>query len=299
MVAFAVLAHDDPAQLHRLLSVLADHPVSVHLDAATDAEDYESRARLSSFPQAEYVVDRSPVRWGGYSVVEAMMSAALAASAQCEDGDHIVFLSGHCYPIRPISEVVEHLRDAPWRVHARAYELADGGPTELNRVRQRHGFDREPPRGLRSRHVRRVWRVARRSLTPPLTLEGSDLNLTAGSQWMALPRACALEAVDALAEDPRYRIFRDSFAPDEMAFQTFVYSTRWKDLTRFGAPEPPPHKISGIPNLHLLDTEMKGQLSIEQLEASQTSAFFARKFYSATDSETLDRLDRHVLRQAR
>lgn len=296
MPTYAVLAHGDPDMLNRLLLRLAPSPVHLHLDAATDLDRYASTAKLHTHDHVTVLADRVNVRWGGFSAVRAMAgllnSAAQSAGA---DDDHIVLLSGQCYPLRPVAEFEQYLADAAWTVHARAYALQEAGEWHRGRVAYRHGFDRTGVLAKRgyprtARLTRYLYTQACRRTMPRIQ---PPMDVFAGSQWVALPRQCALDAAAALLGGD-FQFMRDSFAPDEMALQTFIYNSHWRELTEMGRPERigPGASVAALANFHLLDDDLRGSIDRQGLADLPPRAFFARKFEYRRDNELLDHLDR-------
>ena len=299
-LAFAILAHDDPKMLGRLVRRLSSHRIVVHVDSKTDIEAFEDQAKLGRVDYAEYAQNRINVSWGGYSGVEAMLSTGLEAAEGLSPNAHVAYLSGHCYPVRPVSEFAEYVAHSDWTQHARAYTLQSAGGWHISRYERRHWFDFHHF-GMKERMPPPLLRVARKALAisgMSMPRVRTNLQVVAGSQWMALSVECLLEANEALAS-PQYRIFKNSFAPDEMAIQTYIHNSHWRLATKnHGVENATVSKVSTIPNFHLLDSEMTGHLAnFDPSMRQATGVFFARKF-SSSDFPTLDaidaRLDKHA-----
>jgi hypothetical protein len=291
-VVFAVLAHDDPAMLRRLVDALSPYRVVVHLDKRVDLDAFDSVANLASTSNASYSASRVAVSWGGYSVVEAMLSAGLDATEGLENDDHVAFLSGRCYPVRPPADFEQFVSASNTRQHVRYYRLAEAGKWHANRIRRRHWFDFSYL-GLRPFLPRQIIRLLRACLArtdylrPPVQ---TALDVVAGSQWMALTAECLQDAAAALTQH-EYSVFKNAFAPDEMAIQTFVFNSKWRVQSTKGEAEPMQDKISSIANYHLLDSEMIGSITSDPLALPESSRpYFARKF-SSSDVSQLDAID--------
>ncbi len=268
----------------------------VHLDARVDKEAYEAIADLGSIPYARYSSQRVAVNWGGYSMVQAMVEAGADASRSLQNGDHLVFLSGRCYPLSAVSRFESHLQDSPFDVHARAYFLADAGGWHRARYTRRHGFDGiSASLGRRDAAPRRLVRRAAYYVNAVRPAPPTSLRPAAGSQWIALPKELFEEAVEAFQERD-YRFLRDGYAPDEMAFHTYIYNSDWVSRTEFGRAETlrPPGKTSQLRNFHLLDESMSGEVEWNSALRPDQRSFFARKFDSSRDRRALDLLDRNA-----
>lgn len=291
---FAVLAHDDPEMLRLLARRLHPYGVWVHLDASVSVRDYLASVGGDMPPNVTFVVDRWTVRWGGYSVVQAMRSAGTAAISSSASGDHVIFLSGRCYPIRPLHELADHLAAAPRQQFARAYRLSNYDRWHTDRYEIRHWFDLAMPKAT-GPVVRRLVRNGLKHLTRTLPRRRSNLDVVAGSQWMALTPECLSEAFAAL-DTPAYRVFKNSFAPDEMAIQTFLYNSNWGLDTQVMHPEDlSAMDISSLPNLHFLRPAVSGLASLTDVRAGLSSgAFFVRKLDSRLSADVIRFIDNEI-----
>lgn len=276
-IRFVVLAHDDAPMLRLLCQKLSPNPVWVHLDKAVDMESYLRSADGTMPKNVTFVRERYDVHWGGYSVVDAMRSCGTAAIKSGDPEDHVVFLSGHCYPVRQVEELATFLASSPRRQFARAYRLKSKAGWHTDRYELRHWFDLNFPIRLPA-SVRRLLRFLVKQVTGMAPRRRTTLEVVAGSQWMALTVGCLEEALASL-DLPIYAIFRNSFAPDEMAIQSFIHNSRWASDTQAGGPELLlGDDISALPNLHYLRPAMFGAATVEDLCAAQKNgAFFIRK----------------------
>lgn len=296
VVGYAVLAHDDPAMTGRLVRRLGiSSPIAVHLDARVDLADYESTARLQGLRNVEYTANRSRVNWGGRSVVAAMQSGFDQLSNGAMVPDHVVWLSGRCYPLRPVAAFEDMVAGAgAHRVFARAYVAQIAGRWHRQRYTQRHHFDNPLLANLPAGKVKRVLRNALTVATSVGSVDRSPLDVAVGSQWMSMPYECAREGFDAI-QSLAYRKLLNGFAPDEMALQTFIHNSRWAEFTPDGGPVRTGNpKVSDLPNFHLLTHEMAGRPGDQDLLSPPDHAFFARKFSSTHDRGLLDRLDEKI-----
>lgn len=282
-VRFAVLAHDDAEMLRRLCLKLQPFSVWVHLDKSVPMGRYLASANGPMPSNVVFVSRRYSVNWGGFSVVQAMKSCASAAIQHAEPVDYVVFLSGRCYPIRPVIELEELLSKSAGQQFVRVYRLdSQTSSWHVDRYARRHWFDLPFPRGTR-KIVKRLTRYTMKKLTiwpPP---RRTNLKVVAGSQWMALTADCVRDALSAL-ETREYAVFRNAFAPDEMAIQTFVYNSKWASSVSSGGPETlPGEDISSLPNFHYLRPALEGLATEDDFYAAKLSgAFFLRKIDSSS-----------------
>ena len=297
MTTFAVLAHDDPALLSRLCARLAPHPVVVHIDARRPLAPF--RDALARIPSARLVEnDRVTVNWGGWSQVEATLRLyreIVDAAAPAQNDEQIVLLSGHCYPLHPVDEIVARLRvpGRPLHVRGVAYtELED-----RSRTRIRHYYDTFP---VRQAGIRRLLYAAPRKITQltapllPRRFDGEDA-LVVGSQWTVLTVGAVRDAVLPAAPAWRPRL-RRTFAPEETFFPTVVlrgptaHQTQDGGLSAYAG-----ERTADYPNIHLLDRSMTKTFTLEDLpELEGSPMLFVRKVDSRASAGLLHALDRRA-----
>lgn len=218
---FLVLAHRDPDQLARLLGELVgpSRRVYVHVDARVDLAPFRTATgrRLTTCPDGStgpyWVRDRRVVRWGGLSVVEAILASI--AQARGDGPVHrYTLLSGSCFPVRPVAEV----GDLPGAVeYLRIDRTIDpsGGP-QAEKLHRRWFND--------SRWLRR-W-GGRLSAHWPRDLPP----VKQGSAWWSLTADCVHHAVGVLDERPELRrAFRRTHCPDELVLPTIIAGSPYGD----------------------------------------------------------------------
>ncbi|MGJ5751663.1 core-2/I-Branching enzyme [Streptomyces puniciscabiei] len=287
MPVFAVLAHTEPALFARLVERLAPYPVVVHVDARSRGADFEG------VPRTTHVRDRVAVRWGGFSVVRATLALYRTALEVARPSEHIVLLSGQCYPARPVGEFAEYLASAPFRQHCRAAGVLDDKET-AGRVLKRWCLDAVPTGPGPTYLPRALLRRAISELTPrrrPSVF--GDIEPVAGSQWTALTADCVADLLGK-AEDPRWEnLFRTTHAPDEMFFHTLVWNSGWRDEVEDPVLRPRAGRVTAdFTNFHYLERQLRGTRALADLPAIEASRmYFVRKVASPQSAELLDALD--------
>lgn len=281
-VTFLVLAHHAPQQLAsllRLLLVEGDRAV-VHVDAGSDEAPFR-RAVADLGPAVTLTRERHQVRWGGFGVVAATLTA-LGQAVREAPGDHYVLLSGADLPIKPIAALHEEL--AGGQVRMNCWPMPDerrGKP--MSRLERWHHAPADRHSRLASRVNRLLHRLPPRSLAP---LGGARPH--AGSQWWSMPHGCAEEVLDFVERSPRFvRFFHHVQVPDEMFFQTVLKAlpTDWElrpnlTYTRWTSPD-------------RLSPDTLGAADVPGLVGVQ--GFFARKFDLAADPDVLEQVRSHLL----
>jgi hypothetical protein len=278
-VGFAILAHDDPKQLQRLLKVLTGYPVALHLDASVNKYDYLD-SMITDENNFFFVEKRFHVNWGGFSMVQAMISAADSVATQLTANDHIVFLSGHCFPIKPISELDLYLAQTTWKQHILAFDSELAGKFSERRWRKRYWFDLN----IFSKNNSKIRKIIRKLIFlctffyrvhPP-----KNIRTAIGSQWICITKECYSDIREkVIGEELHY--LRNSFAPDEMVFHTAVYNSVWREETQYKKLHHNyDENISIFSNLHIIDPDLSGDFTALSSEDVKGKHFFTRKISS-------------------
>lgn len=267
--------------LARLVAALGDRRIVVHVDADADL------APFAAIDGIRLVPDRVSVNWGGFSVVDATLR--LLRDCLDELGDErdasIVLLSGSDYPVRPTAEFEQYLRTVPWSEHVRAVAVGGDDRFLTNRIRRRWFFDAIRPG--RSGWRRKANASVRRTLALVLPRRPrrayAALRPAVSSQWIVLSRDC-LDDLMPQALDPGFqRLFRHTFAPDELFFATLVHSSRWAERTEFGGLEDRGDRLTTeFPNVHYVHPSVAVWLTaVNAADVAASGAFFARKLRSS------------------
>lgn len=293
MTTFAILAHDDPRMLARLCRRLAPYPVVIQIDGRRDRTPFVEA--LSGVSNARITESRVKTNWGGWSLVEATLALYRACLRGLPDDEQIVLLSGHCYPLRPVEDIVSELDAPPKRLYLKGasyHSFAD-----QSRTRIRHFYDLFPVRQTGYRRIlygiprKVVQRVARLF---PRTIPGEDQFLL-GSQWCVLT-AGAIRAAVIPAADQYRRLLRSTEAPEETFFPTVVLHSAYASQTQEGGVgEFRGEKTADYANIHLLDRSMMKTYTLDDLdEIARSSMHFVRKVDSSRSASLLDELDRRA-----
>jgi hypothetical protein len=287
MPVFAILVHTQPSLVARLVERLHPYPIVMHVDVRTDASAF------AALPRTTYVRHRVPVRWGGFSMIRATSLLYEHALQVANPDEHIVLLSGQCYPARPIAEFARFLSDSPFRQHCKAGLVFDG-TREQRRLTRRWYWDHLPA-GPGSTYLVRA--AARRAVAfmAPRRSEAvfEPLRPVAGSQWTALTADCVRDLLVRSRDSHLIGLFKNTLAPDESFFHTLLYNSRW----RHQVPDPvlAPRGVrttSDFANFHYIRPTLKGIVTLSDLEAIKRSEmFFVRKVSANQSDDLLDALD--------
>lgn len=293
MTTFAILAHDEPELLARLCERLAPYPVVVHIDGRRDRAPFV--AALAPLKNTRIAPVAVTTNWGGWSLVEAVLALYREVLPGLPDDEQIVLLSGHCYPLRPVEEIVSELDSAPKRLFLRGAPYHDFA--DQSRTRLRHFYDVFP---VRQQGVRRIVygiprKIAQR-IAPlfPRTVRGED-QFVLGSHWSVLTAGAIREALLPVAEDYR-RLLRTTASPEETFFPTAILRSSYAEQTQEGGVGAfAGEKIADYPNIHHMDRSMTKTFTIDDLDEILASPMpFVRKVDSTRSASLLDELDRRA-----
>jgi hypothetical protein len=217
-LAAVILAHDDPSMVRRLIAALAGVDIFLHCDRkASDSLVHEMTAGAGARVR---LVPRRRTSWASWSLVEAEL-AGLAMALDRTAAEHLIVLSGSCYPLVSVAELEEEL--SHWR-----------GLSRLRLVPLPHEAWNTPrnPDGGMWRFRRRFVSVRGQTLfvgsVPLRTVRRTiprELCLHASSQWKIYARKHAKLLLRVLSDRADLRRFwRSSLAPDEACAASILRS---------------------------------------------------------------------------
>ena len=222
-IAYLIQAHNNVAQLERLLAALDGPDVSffVHIDKKVDIGPF---AHLAA-PNVALTAPRVAVYWGDFSQVEATLALIAAALASPAGAQRLVFLSGADYPIRSSAEIGRFFADRPQAEFINTVAMpADAMGKPISRLTRFH------PRPSAPRVVRGLQKVMMRVGLLPRERDYRQhlggLQPYGGSSWWALTRATCEHILRFVEQKPSVvEFFKHTGCPDESFFQTIVGNT--------------------------------------------------------------------------
>jgi hypothetical protein len=297
------MVHQYPKQLDRLVGRLAPFPVIVHLNARVDQAPFEDavagRANITFLPSDQ----RVKVNWAGLSFVHGLQNLLRAAVECTSPDDHIVVLSGTDYPLHPIEDFAQYLRDAPFRQHIKYFDTALSDGHHRRFVERRHYRDVAPfPTARRGSLLANVNEGTKSLLSqamrwyPPRPCP-HGLRPMHGSPWSALTAGCVQDLLD-LTTPAFDRWMARTFCPDEMYLHTLIEASPHAASTTYGGPIAYPGlSPSSMANIHLIDDSLDKFYTLKDLPQIDGSAkWFVRKVAPPGSDDLLDRLDDRVSR---
>lgn len=219
VVMLAHTALDRAGQVARFW-LKAGCAVALHIDSAVpQAQVAALIAELGDQPLLR-LVPRLRCDWGSWNIVAASQNAAEILLRDFGSIEHVLLSSGSCLPLRPASDLIDHLRANAGTdyIESVAVDHADWITGGLSRERftlhfpfswrkQRWLFDR-------SVDLQRRFGITREIPRP--------LEPHMGSQWWCLSRN-TLDAILSHPKRKRYeRYFKGCWIPDESYFQTLA-----------------------------------------------------------------------------
>ncbi|MGW0035584.1 beta-1,6-N-acetylglucosaminyltransferase [Gordonia sp. NPDC003376] len=212
--AVYVIAHDEPRLFADLVASLR-HPqidVYAHIDARVVPEPFT--AALAANDRVHFIADtdRIPVRWGGFSVVTAVLALVESAAATGVAYQRHTLLSGRDVVLRPLPDLL-----ASWATdteHVRIDHALRPGAAHAHKVTHIHFPDRPVLRRISGRIRRR----------PPAHL------LYQGSMWWSLTDVAMQIVRSAIATDPSWcSDLRFALCPDEILVPSILKASPLAD----------------------------------------------------------------------
>jgi hypothetical protein len=271
----------------------------IHVDGKADIDPF--RRATTDIKSVYFCRSRSKVTWAGFSVVEATLHLLEAALAGQDEACRFVLLSGADYAIASRDEVSSFFSRHRKREFMRGFSIREAGNPQLWRIRGWH-FRELAPRYSWFRPplfaIERALRLFPRRLP-------SDVVFVCGSQWWALTRGCARFCLDFARSNPDFtRLFRSTFAPDEIFFHTIVHNSPYAAEADTLEPFVDDVVSSGglhfYANLHYLPgTWIRTGDDARAALNRHPGKLFARKFSSDHSAPAMDLIDQSLLSPTR
>lgn len=296
-IAYLILAHTDPKQLNRLIDVLdnPDAQIFIHLDAKVCMEGFLSEINLSS--SAQFIRDRVVVSWGGLSVVEATLNLIKAVLNSDNSYSHLVLLSGLDYPIKPISNLQEFLRDRSRKQFIRYIDMAKSADFHIKRVKRFWFWEPIIPRAtFIDEWIRKLLIKASGLFYPAVSRKYFDGLVPAfGSQWWAITPECARWILMFIEENPEFKAYyRYTHAPDEHFFHTIIANSPFASQTNGFEEDLGFSVLMKISNLHIVNL---GKIYNESdfCDLRRTEKYFIRKVVSGKSDKLVELINEKLL----
>lgn len=222
MIAFLVLAHDNPRQALALVeSLRSPHArIFIHVDAKSDIRQFQECAQAGAI----LIEERKGVHWGGFSQVSATLALMRHALRDRLPFTHFALLSGSDYPIATVEAIASYLavQDREFIDAEPVVEGPDSLPWQRMLKYQLEGGWRGA--GLRGRIIREVnAHILSRLPDRDVRAIAGPVSFFRGSAYWILTR----EAVEGIFTFTRtnksiVRLLSHSVCSDETFFHTAV-----------------------------------------------------------------------------
>lgn len=223
-VAVLVMAYKEPTVLSMVVPVYlkAGFDVFVHLDAKASAFDY-ARAMGEQARHCRFVEPRSPIFWGGFTMVEATVRL-LEEALRTKEYSNLLLVSDDTLPIVPVDRLRSALSTKIERISIRRVREDE---LFMQRYREFYFLD-HPATSLLGRPIEtsRIDDAFLQTFSRLLERRKAgkvDVPLFYSSQWWCLTAEAARTVLSIHAERADLReSFEFSAVPDEIYFQTLV-----------------------------------------------------------------------------
>ncbi|WP_207494046.1 beta-1,6-N-acetylglucosaminyltransferase [Aridibaculum aurantiacum] len=287
--AYIILAHKNGEQVYRLVERLNDDFsfFFLHIDKKASLEEFAPV--VNAFTKKVKLVNRVPINWGGFGLVEATLNAMHDIKNHSINFNWISLLSGQDYPIKK-NDFIHHFFKTATEAAFMDYSLLP----DYNRWSPRGGYYRIDRYylGLEShskltakalnflaRFIPVVRRPSMKALCP-----------YAGSQWWSMTKETMEYVLDYVENHPLYVPFHKyTFASDEVFFQTILLNAKHlKERVRNNN-----KRFFIWPDTSKAHPEVLVKENIDVIMSSE--ALFARKFDVEEDQDILDLIDQRCL----
>ena len=275
-IAILIITYTSPVQTLRLIKRLDNGSFDfyVHVDSKLDIATH---AQMLSLPNVFSVKRRIDITWGGYSLVEAIVSGLDDIEASGKKYDFIKLLSGQDYPIKPTTKIMDFFEKNRGKDFLYYQNFKTEWPDAMSRVEKYH-FTEFTFRG--KHHLEKFINTVspKRTLPIPIELYGKE------TFWLLTPEA-AFYAKNYIKSHPALQKFmRMTWGCDEFIFHSIILNSQYKDnVVNY--------------NCHFVNWPRPGADRPNFFHADdlnrilESDKIFARKFNIDIDSKILDLLD--------
>jgi len=246
----------------------------VHVDKKIDIATHNE---IFALPNVYMVKDRIDIHWGGYTLVEAILSGMRAIVASGKKYDAVKFISGQDYPIKPTNYIVDFISKNVGKEFV-LFENFDKDWNEANARIEKYHFTDYSFRGKHQLEAIVNFLTPKRKFPVDLELYGKE------TFWL-LSYDCMVYVLNYIDSKPRLQKFlKMTWGADEFIFQTIIMGSPYKNNVvnnNYHYVNWPPEGGSR-PNFFIAS-------DFERIMASD--CLFGRKFDINTDEQIFDLLD--------
>lgn len=293
---YCILAHKNPAQIKELITLLDDNNsiFFVHLDKKVKQIEYQ---RLLENTSSHFVKNRVSCSWGKYSLVQATLHSMKEVQRfmdfNYKNSDyHFILLSGEDLPLKSNTFIHDFLESKAKTSFMNYWELPykkwwGGG---LFRFEKLYFFEYKKNLGLNYWANRIIKKINLKYLLPinRFKKQFPDFKIYGASQWMLLNNEMIRFILEINNTNKKFNsIFKYVLAPDELYFATLILN--YDREKQFPIDNLETHLVcfSGA------EASPK-YLEVEDLENNKKDLLFARKFDSAVNQDSIDKVKKII-----
>lgn len=242
-ITYLIFTHTNPTFLKHLIERLQapDTDFFIHIDKKSK----ESFSQLHSTPNIHFAKKRFDIKWGGISMVEALLSACEELVNVCK-GKTIVFLGGTDYPIKSNQYINDYLESHKNINFIQGYSLpttslnwTEGGRRRIEcyalRLQERSIATIEP-HTLTFNNLKQMAKVLLKNphkirqalqifFKYPPRKHPDYLTPYGGEFWWVLPINSIKRILKYTQEHPDFFFYhKNTSIPDELFFNTLIYN---------------------------------------------------------------------------
>jgi len=262
-MVYLILAHKNPKQLYRLISILTYQNTKfvIHIDADSDIEKFKCLFQKRS-QDVFFLADRKVTKWGSFQIIEATIVGLQYIEDILPDTDRVTLLSGQDYPIKTNKYIHQYFDANKEKIYMEFFSI----PCEK-------------------------WVSGGRNRFPDFEFMSQMIDIYAGSQWWSFPMKIVKRILIDLKGYPNFtKYFKWVTVPDESFFQTLLINYYDPDIN-----DNIVNESLRMISWHPPYTHPKTIFSREIMKITKSKKLFARKFDAEVDSTILDKIDNHIL----
>ncbi len=274
--AVLIITYTSAAQTKRLIQRLNNGRFDfyVHVDKKIDIGTHKE---IFDLPNVFPVHKRMDIKWGGYTLVEAILSGLNEIEKSGKEYGFIKLLSGQDYPIKSTRDIIAFFEENKGKEFLYFQNFKKEWPDAMGRVEKYHFTDFT----FRGRHqLERVVNL----MTPKRKLP-LDLELYGKETFWLLSPEVAFYAKNFIESNPKLqRFMKLTWGCDEFIFHSVILNSKYKD------------RVVNY-NCHFVNWPRPGADRPNFFHADDldrildAKGLFARKFNIDIDGKILDLLD--------
>lgn len=296
---YLINAHRNPEQLKRLIETLNtdNSKFYIHIDLKSNLKDFTGIIKGENII---FIEKRVNCIWGDFSQVRATLNLVEAALLNDSDS-YFVFLSGQCYPIKPIKSIHQFLEKNKLDNFIDIDKATDVWSKEecdrrFNLYRVNKSGERNDYSMIKPASVKKIFKLLIKNKIDfstsieMLSEKKKPFEMYGGSSWWAM-NFNTLSKVQQYVNNNELSFFKYTTCSDEVFFQSIL-----KELIKNG------EKINHQRSLTYVNWEREECIDspvtfkyddFSELTRQPEGKLFARKFDNGYDEKILSMLDEH------